>query len=79
MAANNKKKSEEKVILTVPWVDGEESEITIGINGKNWVIMKGEPVEVPRAVAEIYWQSERQKMFVERQRRALASQVISEE
>ena len=55
-------KREEKVKIMVPYIEGEEPEITVGINGKFTKIRRGVEVEVPWYVAELLKNSNRQMM-----------------
>lgn len=49
----------------------QESDVTITVNGKNFLIKRGVQVEVPQYVAEVYYNSEAQKEIAyARQRRA---------
>ena len=50
------------VTVTLPRATGkEENFVFVGLNGKGWNIMKGVPVRVPRAVAQILAESQRQQ------------------
>ena len=50
------------VTVTLPRATGrEENFVFVGLNGKGWNIMKGVPVRVPRAVAQILKESLRQQ------------------
>ena len=50
------------VTVTLPRATGkEENFVFVGLNGKGWTIMKGVPVRVPRAVAQILAESLRQR------------------
>lgn len=77
--AAKKTKSEDTVRMLIPYVEGEETDIIVGINGKNWQIQRGKPVDVPLAVAKIIANSDAQKMYVDEQKRALSSQDLSNE
>ena len=55
-------KKEERVKIMVPYIEGEEPEITVGINGKFTKIRRGVEVEVPWYVAELLKNSNRQMM-----------------
>ncbi|MBR6376313.1 MAG: hypothetical protein IKS05_00955 [Oscillospiraceae bacterium] len=64
-----------RVSVTLPRATGREpSEVFVGLNGKGYTIRRGIPVQVPRAVAHILWESqrqeERQAAFMEAQRQA---------
>lgn len=47
----------EMVTLHVPKASGEDRMLFIGLNGKAWNIPRGTTVEVPKPVADIYYQS----------------------
>ena len=50
------------VTVTLPRATGkEENSVFVGLNGKGWRIMRGVPVQVPRAVADILEESLRQQ------------------
>ena len=62
-AAKPKKKT---VTVYLPFVEGEEDEITVGVNGKMYKVKRGEEVEVPRSVAVVIRNANLQaKMFKE--------------
>lgn len=42
-----------RVRIIVPYIDGEDEELTVGINGKYYKIRKGVYVDVPPEVAEV--------------------------
>lgn len=65
----------DRVSVTLPRATGREpSEVFVGLNGKGYTIRRGVPVQVPRAVAQILRESqrqeERQAAFMEAQRQA---------
>lgn len=51
----SKKPEVKLVIRELPWKNGKNAvqQETIGINGKNYIMRTGEPIEVPDFVAEI--------------------------
>lgn len=49
--------NERKVTLVIPRDPGGEQMMFIALNGKAYNIPRGKPVEVPKAVAEIYYRS----------------------
>ena len=55
MATKKKATPKKKKTVTVylPFVEGEEDEITVGVNGVMYKVRRGEEVEVPRAVAVV--------------------------
>lgn len=50
----------ETVFIPVDRVNKDRSDVTVGLNGKMYKVKRGEQVKVPRAVAEILRNSERQ-------------------
>ncbi len=52
---------DEKEVVFIPKVSGEDENVWVGLNGKSWSIPRGKKTEVPRPVAEILYQSERAK------------------
>lgn len=62
----------ETVSVTLPRATGkEENFVFVGFNGRGYNILRGEPVSVPRPVAEILDEAERQQLrqeqFIRRQ------------
>ena len=62
----------ETVTVTLPRATGkEENFVFVGFNGRGYNILRGEPVSVPRPVAEILDEAERQQLrqeqFIRRQ------------
>lgn len=55
-------KVDDKVTIMIPLIDGEEPEITVGINGKYTKIRRGVEVEVPWNVAQVVKRSNYQMM-----------------
>lgn len=56
------KKEEEKVTIMVPYVEGEDPEVTVIINGHYTRFRKGETVKVSKAVASVLQNSNKQMM-----------------
>lgn len=54
----------ETVTITLPVLPGADDDDTAvcGINGVLWQIRRGEPVEVPKCVAEVFANADKQKM-----------------
>lgn len=52
---------DEKEVVFIPKVSGEDENVWVGLNGKSWSIPRGKKTEVPKPVAEILYQSERAK------------------
>jgi len=46
-------KKKDTVTVYLPFVEGEEDEITVGVNTKMYKVKRGEEVEVPKAVAVV--------------------------
>lgn len=57
-----KAKEEEKVTVMVPYVEGEDPEVTVIINGVYTRFRKGETVQVSKAVASVLKNSNKQMM-----------------
>lgn len=57
-----KTEEQELVNVMVPYVEGQDPEVTVGINGVYTKIKKGRPVKVPRNVAEVLAQSDQMTM-----------------
>lgn len=57
-----KAEEEEKVMVMVPYVEGQDPEVTVIINGYVTKFRKGETVMVPRNVAEVLQNSNQQMM-----------------
>ena len=53
---------QELVNVMIPYVEGQDPEVTVGINGVYTKIKKGRPVKVPRNVAEVLAQSDQMTM-----------------
>lgn len=63
MAETTKKPEtgEKMVRVTLPIINEHDMEQYVGINGRSWLIRRGEEVEVPECVAEVLKLSENQK------------------
>ena len=57
-----KSEKQELVNVMIPYVEGQDPEVTVGINGVYTKIKKGRPVKVPRNVAEVLAQSDQMTM-----------------
>ena len=65
-----KKKDDSRVKIMIPYIEGEDPELTVGINGVFYKIIKGEEVDVPRAVAKVISNSNKQmKAALENQKK----------
>lgn len=70
------KGSDKLVKLVIPAVPGQKNEaVQIGVNGKNWLIPRGEEVEVPDFVSEEYHRSYAMQMREQREKKKLAEQA----
>lgn len=56
------KNEEEKVTIMIPYVEGEDPEVTVIINGHYTRFRKGETVQVSKAVASVLQNSNKQMM-----------------
>lgn len=63
MAETTKKPEtgEKMVRVMLPIINERDMEQYVGINGRSWLIRRGEEVEVPECVAEVLKLSENQK------------------
>lgn len=52
---------EKKVKIKMPLSRNEKDDVYVGVNGKSWVIQRGQEVEVPWYVARVL---ERQEMML---------------
>lgn len=52
---------DELVPYHVPWIEGEEDEITVGHNGVLYKVKRGEEVQIPRKILAVLLDSEKQK------------------
>lgn len=52
-AVNEEKQVAKKVTIMLPLTRSEKDDVYVGINGKGYLIKRGEAVEVPVAVAEV--------------------------
>ena len=51
--AAEKVAEEKKVKIRLPLTRTEKNDVLVGVNGKTWLIKRGEEVEVPECVAEV--------------------------
>jgi len=68
------KKEEEKVLIMIPYIEGDDPEVTVGINGKFTKIQKGTQVYVSKDVAEVIMNSNKQAMLAREQAKKFESQ-----
>lgn len=45
--------NKDTVVIRLPLSRGEREDVYVAVNGKSYLIRRGEPVEVPCAVAEV--------------------------
>lgn len=60
-----KKEEEEMVTIIIPQIPGEAKEMTFGINGVFTKVRKGRLVKVPRPIAKLWENSQRQQQTAE--------------
>ena len=65
------KKDTVKITLPLLSGDGEDDVAVCGVNGILWQVKRGEAVEVPRCVAEVFHNAEKQKKEARERRQAL--------
>ena len=65
MATNKAEKKDDKMMIMIPYIEGQGEEQTVGVNGVFYKIRKGRYVEVPRAVAEVIINSQQQAIVAE--------------
>ena len=53
---------DDRVLIMIPYVEGEDPEVTVGINGVFTKIQRGRSVRVTKAVAEVLENSSVQAM-----------------
>lgn len=66
---------EERVLVFIPYVPGEDPEVTVGINGVYTKIQKGQQVRVTKPVAEVLQNSSAQMMIARENSKKLEKQV----
>ena len=69
-------KNEERVRVMVPYIEGEDPEVTVIINGRITKFRKGVTVEIPRNVASVLENSNQQMMAAETNRAKFKKQVM---
>ena len=73
---------QELVSVTLPRATGrEENFVFVGLNGKGWTVMRGVSVRVPRPVADILAEAQRQQQrqadFIRQQQENAARSAVS--
>lgn len=66
----------ERVTYHVPWIEGQEEEITVIHNGKIYKVVRGEQVEIPRCILDIILNAEKQKREFANKKKGLMNQEI---
>ena len=72
--ATNKSDKEEKVMVMIPYIEGQDPEVTVIINGHITKIRKGKQVAVSRQVASVPENSNEQMMVAWENQQALKYQ-----
>lgn len=65
---------EERVTIMIPYVEGEDKEVTVWVNDEVTKIKKGYPVKVKKNVAEVIAHSNQAKMVAFENREQLKNQ-----
>ena len=73
-APKQEKKEEEKVLIMIPYIEGDDPEVTVGINGKYTKIAKGAQVYVSKDVAEVIMNSNKQAMVTRENQKKFENQ-----
>jgi len=60
-ATNRAKQEDDFVDVRLPYIPGEDNNVFVGLNGKGYIIKRGEKVKIPAAVAAILEESEARK------------------
>lgn len=66
------------VTVYLPFIDGEEDEVTVGVNGIMYKVKRGEEVEVPKAVAVVIRNSNLQAKVAKEYSDSIKSVAIAE-
>lgn len=66
---------QDTVAIQLAYLPGQENEVFVGVNGYRYQIQRGVEVEVPRFVAEVLANSEKQKMQADRTMRELQAKA----
>ena len=73
--AKSVNKDDERVMVMVPYVEGQDPEVTVIINGRITKFRKGETVMVPKNVAKVLENSNKQVLVARRNREKYRTQV----
>lgn len=74
MATTKKSENEERVQVMIPYIEGQDPEVTVIINGEITKIKKGVQVAVTRQVASVLENSNQQMMTAWKNQQALKNQ-----
>lgn len=74
MATTKKSEGEERVQMMIPYIEGQDPEVTVIINGEITKIKKGVQVAVTRQVASVLENSNQQMMTAWKNQQALKNQ-----
>lgn len=70
------KPEEKRVMVMVPYVEGEDKEVTVWINDKITKFKKGVTVEVPESVAKVLARSNKNMMYAIENQKKFKKQVM---
>ena len=73
--AKSVSKEDDRVMVMVPYVEGQDPEVTVIINGRITKFRKGETVMVPKNVAKVLENSNKQVLVARRNREKYRTQV----
>ena len=74
--AEKKAKKDDRVSVMIPYIEGQDPEVTVIINGHITKIKKGHQVKVSRAVASVLENSNQQMMVAYENQQKLKSQSM---
>lgn len=74
--AKAKEKDDERVSIMIPFIEGQDPEVTVIINGHITKIKKGHQVKVTRAVASVLENSNQQMMVAYENQQKLKNQSM---
>ena len=74
--AKAKEKDDERVSIMIPFIEGQDPEVTVIINGQITKIKKGHQVKVTRAVASVLENSNQQMMVAYENQQKLKNQSM---
>lgn len=73
--AAEEKQEEERVMIMIPYIEGQDPEVVVGVNGVFTKIQKGVQVSVTKAVAGVLRNSYHQAMIQQENRKKFERQV----